>query len=123
MDIWFSSFMEGVMWTNVCCNPFNKAAHFSKKKTLRPVQPWAIEKIPTLTQRGKICDSCRKEIAVYTAPNVLDGSFDDSDSSYSSQQANLESLNECLQAIGETPVVKKKLVHKSYSKQKINKIK
>ena len=99
--------MERVTWTNVCCNPFNKAAHFSKKKILRPVQPWMIEKIPILTLRGR--DSCRKEIALYTAPNVLDGSFDDPDSSYSSQQTNLESLNEFLQAIGETPVVKKEI--------------
>jgi len=92
---------------NVCCNPFNKAANFSKKKTLRPVQPWMIEKISTFVLRCKICDSYRKEIAIYIAPNVLDGSFDDPDSSYSSQQDNLESLHECLQAIREAPVIKR----------------
>ena len=43
--------------------------------------------------------------------------------SYTCQQDQLESINECLKAIGETPVVKKKLVHTSYQKEKLCKIK
>ena len=44
---------------------------------------------------------------------------DDVDSSYTCQQDQLESINECLKAIGETPVVKKKLVHTGYQKEKL----
>ena len=36
----------------------------------------------------------------------LDNSGDEFDSTYICQQESLESVNECLQAIGETPIVK-----------------
>ena len=45
--------------------------------------------------------------------NLDESCDDDVDSSY------MDSINECLKAIGETPVVKKKLVHTSYQKGKI----
>ena len=55
--------------------------------------------------------------------NLDESCDDDVDSSYTCQQDQLESINECLKAIGETPVVKKKLVHTSYQKEKLCKIK
>ena len=53
--------MAEKQWTNSCCNPFNNPRH--KKTSLRPVLPWMCEKIPTLTLKQKICDSCRKKLA------------------------------------------------------------
>ena len=115
--------MEQSQWTNVCCNPFNKTEHSSKKKSLRQVLPWMLEKVPSLILGAKICDSCRKELprlAVESDP--LDNSDNEFDSTYICQQESLESVNECLQAIGETPIVKKKLVNTNYPKEKLSKI-
>ena len=102
--------MEQVQWANVCCNPFNKPGHSYKKKNLRPILPWMLEKFPSLTQGGKICDRCRKQLAVES--NLDESCDDDVDSSYACQQDQLESINECLKAIGETPVVKSWSVQK-----------
>ena len=113
--------MNQVQWMNICCNPFNKVGHSSKKKNLRPVLPWMIEKFPFLVPEAKICDSCRKQLAVESNP--VNDSDDEIDSSYVCQQESLKSINQCLQAIGETPVSKKKLVQASYPKEKLNKIK
>ena len=82
---------------------------------------WMIEKFPLLVPEAKICNSCRKQLAVESNPvNDWD---DEIDSSYVCQQESLKSINQCLQAIGETPVCKKKLVQTSYPKEKLNKIK
>ena len=108
--------MNQVQWMNICCNPFNKVGHSSKKKNLRPVLPWMIEKFPFLVPEAKICDSCRKQLAVESNP--VNDSDDEIDSSYVCQQESLKSINQCLQAIGETPVSKKKLVQASYPKKK-----
>ena len=113
--------MNQVQWMNICCNPFNKVGHSSKKKNLRPVLPWMIEKFPFLVPEAKICDSCRKQLTVESNPDNDSG--DEIDSSYVCQQESLKSINHCLQAIGETPVSKKKLVQASYPKEKLNKIK
>ena len=55
--------MEQVQWANVCCK-FNKPGHLyiRKKKNLRPILPWMLEKFPSLTRGGKIGDSCRKQL-------------------------------------------------------------
>ena len=53
--------------------------------------------------------------------NPVNDSGDEIDSSYVCQQESLKSINQCLQAIGKTPVSKKKLV--SYPQEKLNKIK
>ena len=109
---------------NVCCNPFKKTGH-SSKKNLRPVLPWMLEKIPSLIPGTEICDSCRKaELAqLAVESNPLDDQYDELDSSYVCQQDTLKSINECLKSIGETPVLKKKLVQANYPKEKLNKIK
>ena len=116
--------MEQVQWISMCCNPLNKTGHSSKKKNLRPVLPWMLEKTPSLMPGAKICDSCRKELAQLAAEsNRLDDPCDELDSSYVCQQDDLKSINECLKSIGEIPVIKKKLVHTNYPKEKLSKIK
>lgn len=125
--------MEHMRLAYTCCNPFNKPRHLLKKN-LRPILPWMIEKLPSLKPEGRICDSCRKQLAGEETPvdessdvdidNVdeipLDGSLDDS---YTCQHEQLVSINECLKVIGETPIVKKKLVHTGYQKEKLSRIK
>ena len=126
--------MEQVPWRNVCCNPFNKPGHYSMKKNLRPVLSWMIDVLPSVKADGKVCDSYRKELtllivkpssldntSVSTNEEPLDESCDnpcnDADNDYV-HPLDLESINECLKGIGETPVTKKKLAHKSYTKEK-----
>jgi len=38
----------------MCCNPFNEPGHSSKRKNLRLILPWMIEKFPSLKPGGKI---------------------------------------------------------------------
>ena len=82
-----------------------------------------LEKFPSLTRGGKICGSCRKQLTQIPVELNLDESCDDDVDSYTCQQDQLESINEYLKAFAETPVVKKKLVHTSYQKEKLCKIK
>ena len=126
--------MEQGQWRNVCCNPFNKPGHNSMKKNLRSVLPWMIEAIQSVKVGDKICDKCRKELtplnvkqnppsmSIHKEP--LDESCDDLcdylDDDYISQ--DMEPINMCLKAIGETPIVKKKLMHASYTKEKLTRI-
>ena len=78
--------MVQVQLANVCCNPFNKPGHSYKKKNLRPILPWMLEKFPSLTRGGKICDSCRKQLAQIPVELNLDESCDDDvDISYTCQ--------------------------------------
>ena len=109
------------------------------KKNLRPVLSWMVDVLPSVKADGKVCDSCRKQLtllivkpssfdntSVSTNEEPLDESCDnpcnDADDDYVCP-LDLESINECLKGIGETPVIKKKLVHKSYTKDKLSKIK
>ena len=109
------------------------------KKNLRPVLSWMVDVLPSVKADGKVCDSCRKQLtllivkpssldntSVSTNEELLDESCDnpcnDADDDYACP-LDLESINECLKGIGETPVIKKKLVHKSYTKDKLSKIK
>ena len=90
--------MEQSQWTNVCRNPFNKTEHSSKKKSLRQILPWMLEKVPSLILGAKICDSCRKELARSAVESdPLDNSGNEFDSTYICQQESLESVNECLE--------------------------
>ena len=91
---------------------------------MRPVLPWMLEKIPSLTPGTKICNSYRKELTqLAVESNPPDDQCDELDSSYVCQQDPLKSINECLKSIGEIPVIKKKLVQANYPKAKLNKIK
>ncbi len=120
-------------WASVCCNPFGKAKHSHMRKNLRPVVPWMCEKLPSLSLRAKVCDACRKKLAQVTearaeSPDQFESSQEDAGASsqleedVSYQHKSLESINQCLSAIGETPVVKKKLQQAKYPKEKVKKI-
>ena len=77
-----------------------------------------LEKVQSLILGAKICDSCRKELAqLAVESDPLDNSGNEFDSTYIE---SLESVNECLQAIGETPIIKKKLVNTNYPKKNKN---
>jgi len=47
--------------SSLSLNPFNKTGHSYKKKNMRPVLPWMLEKIPSLVPGARICDSCTVE--------------------------------------------------------------
>ena len=125
--------MAQLQWTSACCNPFNKPGHSPKKRNLRPVLSWMCEKVPSLTLGAKICDDCRKKEASIPTPEAksetpLESSEEACASSHSlyeevySQHLSLEPVNQCLSAIGETPIVKKKLQQVKYPKEKLKKI-
>ena len=123
--------MDQPKWANVCCNPFGKAKHSYMRNNLRPVLPWMCEKLSSLTLGAKVCDTCRKKltqvpIARPESTDQFESSLDDAGASsqeeVSYQQESLESINQCLSAIGETPVVKKKLQQAKYPKEKMQKI-
>jgi hypothetical protein len=42
-----------------CCYLFNEERHSHVGKNLRPIQPWIINLISTVTQSGKVCVKCR----------------------------------------------------------------
>ena len=63
-------------------NLINLDIYIRKKKNMRPILPWMLEKFPSLTRGGKICDSCRKQLAQIPVESNLDESCaDDVDSS------------------------------------------
>ena len=105
------------------------------KKNLRPVLPWMCEKLPSLTLGAKICDNCRKKLAQISEPvsapeehgSNESGQDDPSASSQVEEdvfcaQESLDPINQCLGAIGETPIVRKKLDQVRYPKEKLKKI-
>ena len=131
--------MDKPKWQNKCCNPFAKPHHL-KKSNLRPVLQWMCEKLPTLTVGDKICAGCRIELAkipvaeVNSTESIESGECSLIESALESgacslqedafqKQESLKSLNQCLAAIGETPIAKKKLQQVKYPKEKIKKIK
>jgi hypothetical protein len=109
-----------------CCDPFDISGHDwnSRKKNLRPVQPWMCEKAP-IAMGGKICDSCRKKLAKepipsMAVPSVLSSSGSEAEEAkqYREEKA-ISSVNKCLEDIGETPFSRRKARRKDYHKEKI----
>ena len=115
--------MDQERWTTFCCNPFGRAKHSRQKKNLRPVLPWMREKPPSLPLKAKVCDDCRKKLTMAPLPRseseevvesseeVVESGEEDNASSEQEevfyQQESLQPLNQCLTAIGETPIAKK----------------
>ena len=113
---------------NTCCNPFERPNHTSKKN-LRPVAKWMCYKASSISMGAKICDDCRKKLAkmpaTFEASETMSDSEPDLQSEgdvYTESSETLTSLNQCLGAIGETPICKSKLQQTRYSKQKMDKI-
>ena len=75
-----------------------------------------------------ICDNCRKQL--YKLPyssTQLESQVSDYDDSTEvesdlSEPLELSSINQCLEKIGETPIVKSKLSQQKYPKYKVQKI-
>ena len=90
------------------------------------------EKLPSLPLKAKVCDDCKtKKKSVAPLPRseseevVESGEEDSANSEYEEifyQQESLQPLNQCLTAIGETPIAKKKLQQVKYFKWKLKKI-
>ena len=123
--------MDHPRFSYLCCNPFNKDNHSSKRKNLRTVLPWMCERIHSNQLGAKICDECRKQLGKLPTPDPttessecipvtessgsvhLEQSNEESDScrnletKFCQDTSTLESVNQCLLEIGETPVVKK----------------
>ena len=81
------------------------------------------EKLSILELDDKICDSCRKQLVKLPSTKVDSTELTEADSSDPNanlqesvlgEQASLVSLNQCLSAIGETPITKKKLRRVKY---------
>lgn len=85
-----------------------------------------IDKVPTLTLGQKVCSRCRNKISEIPEP-TLDLHDTDSHSSRDSVAEILQtdvvvdSLNNSLQILGETPIKKKRLNEKNYPKNKVEK--
>ena len=76
------------------------------------------EKLPSLTLGANICDDCKEKIAKLPTPEPeseapVESSEEAYASTYSlsgelcSPRESVESVNQCLIALGETPIVKK----------------
>ena len=109
-------------WKNVCCNPFERQDHSSRKKNLRPVSKWMCEKAPSISLREKICDDCRKKLSKVPATTVSDSEVESDTDVYTEVSDSLAPLNLCLGALGETPICKPKLHQTKYKKDKMEKI-
>ena len=107
-------------WRNLCCNPFNRPHHLIRKKSqLRIVTKRMCEKVPSILPGEKICDSCRKELAAKSEQQSLPQEQSDSspesdvvspsDEMLDHPLATLAAANKHLDAIGETPLTKRKL--------------
>lgn len=138
--------MDQARFSYLCCNPFDKANHSSKRKNLRSVLPWMCERIHSIEVGAKICDECRKQLGKLPIPDPttessectpvtessesvhLEQSDEESDfcrnleAKSCQDTSTLESVNQCLEEIGETPVVKKKLQQVHYPKDKLKRI-
>ncbi len=131
-------------WKVFCCNPFNRPSHFVRKKNLlRQVTKKMCEKFPSILPGQKICDDCRKKVVKYSPPRsssesdrtvsppgevpLPPDSSSESDRTVSPRSKVLQAdtcefVNQYLDTIGETPITKRKLRGKKYSKQKVEKI-
>ena len=131
--------MAATFGTKKCCNPFNNPHHPASKKNLRPVLNWMCEKLPGLSLKQKVCDQCRKKLSTYQKESGSSSENDDvveptpalhiadedslegSSTSFKHEIA-LSTLNQSLQTIGESPIIKKKLGQSKYPKEKSEKI-
>lgn len=109
-----------------CCNPLGKSVHTRWRKNLRKVQPWMVQKCPNvgLTLDRKICSLCRKSISEMPGPSCITETDAEADQPellsddnsevevqsemWTDRDTSLNSLNDKLLSLGESPVKKKK---------------
>ena len=120
-------------WRSTCCNPFSIRGHTARKSALRPVANWMCEKHPLVQMGSKICDTCRKKLAKFSevptsglesdlSPCTPSDSSSDSETIEEEQYDPLHLVNLCLEDLDETPVTKRKLRTKKYSKRKLENV-
>ena len=127
--------MDQARSSYLCCNPFDKANHSSKERMFDLFLPWMCERIHSIQPGAKICNECRKQLGKLPIPDPTTESSECTPVTESSQSVQLdeesdscrnlptlESVNQCLGEIGETPVVKKKLQQVHYPKDKLKRI-
>ena len=125
-----------------CCNPFAIPGHesSSRRKSLRIVQEWMVEKVPHISLQSRICDYCRKKFVNYQPPipepvpetaeqqipelssTSPDSEGSDSESQHINRGEAVASLNVCLANLGETPYSQVKGRGKGYCRQKVDKL-
>lgn len=117
-----------------CSNPFKHSGHKYHKKNLRTVNDNLLKRHGGIVAGDKICDSCRK--AILKLP-LQEPETESEQPETESEQTNereelllstpekeqaIESLNESLSLIDETPVKKKRLTEKKYPENKLKKV-
>ena len=86
------------------------------------------KKNQSLSVGSMICDNCRKQLYKLSYSSTqLESQVSDYDDSTEvesdlSEPLELSSINQCLEKIGETPIVKSKLSQQKYPKHKVQKI-
>ena len=123
--------MAQSQWKNTCCNPFQKINHSSKRKSLRPVTKWMCRKVPSIIEGSKICDDCRKKIVKFV-PELSDSASDtefestspacSDEKPYTDPSISVSLLNQYLHDVGDTPITKRRMKSKKYSKQKVERM-
>ena len=130
--------MAEALFYYMCCNPLGRHNHASKRTNLRDVLPWMRERVPSIPIGAKICDECRKRVGKLPVPETVpstssdeeegeipEGIGDDYDfespRTMISEEA-LQGVNDCLEKVGQTPIVAHKLGQLKYPKQKLKKM-
>jgi hypothetical protein len=107
----------------LCCNPFDESGHNNVKNNLRNILPWMTEKLSQLNSDNKVSDKCHKKILKLKcdASNKEKDDYSDEIEQFARIPA-VQSLNESLQSIGESPIKKKRLGEGKYPTSKMNRI-
>jgi hypothetical protein len=100
-------------------NLFNESGH----NNVRNILPWMTEKLPQLNTDHKVCDKCREKISKLKCDASNKQKDDDSDEiEQFAKITAMQSLNESLQSIGESPIKKKRLGEGKYPTSKMKRI-
>ncbi|KAG8183380.1 hypothetical protein JTE90_008282 [Oedothorax gibbosus] len=113
-----------------CCNPLKKSFYKKQKKTEKA---WMPEMFSQIARGSMICDKCRKEVTyLKNTPSISEINEEVSEASCSKKfcdndpdftaSAVVQTINTSLQELGESPIDKRKLKYKKYSKSKVKKI-
>ena len=127
-------------WRTNCCNPFKKSGHAVHKKSLRPVTSRMCKIHPELglSVGSRMCDNCRKQLAKTSAMTLPSADILPSSSSSSTsitspeitelhdhgaeRLESIKAVSKCLEDLGETPIIMRKVRSKKYSKDKMARI-
>jgi len=109
-----------LQWRNLCCNPFNKPHHFSRKKS-----QLGVVTVPAILP-GEICDSFGKQLAAESERQSLPQGHSDSFPESPTDEMSVHPLaalavaNEHLPSGKHLSPVQEKLLSKLYRSQSVN---